>query len=76
MCFADGQVGEDPVVYFQRFDFGADLSDNTQTYITEVAQEGITGRFAAAVQAQLAVPAVGGVGRVGAEAAQLGAVFD
>ena len=76
MRFADGQMGEDAVVNFQRFDFSADLSDNTQTHIAEVAQEGVAGRFATAVQAQLAVPTVGGIGGVGAETAQLGAVFD
>ena len=74
--FTDGQMREDPVALAQRCHLGTHFDDRTQTHVAEAAGKATGRGFAAAVQAQFAVPAVGGVGRVGAEAAQLRAVLD
>ena len=74
--FADGQMREDPVAFPQRGDLSTHFDDRAQAHVAEVSREASAYRFAAAVQAQFAVPAVGCVGCVGAEAAQFGAVLD
>ena len=67
---------EDPVAFPQCGDLSTHFDDRAQAHVAEVSREASGHRFAAAVQAQFAVPAVGCVGCVGAEAAQFGAVLD
>ena len=74
--FADGQMRENPVALAQRCHLSTHFDDRAQAHVAEAAREASGHRFATAVQAQFAVPAVRGIGRVGAEAAQLRAVLD
>ncbi|MYF91358.1 MAG: hypothetical protein F4184_04280 [Gemmatimonadetes bacterium] len=52
------------------------MDDRAQAHIAEAAGEATGRGFAAAVQAQFAIPAVRRVGRVSAETAQFRAVLD
>ena len=71
-----GKCAKHPVALAQRGDLITHFDDRAQAHVAEAAGKASVHRFAAAVQAQFAVPAVGGVGRVGAEAAQFRAVLD
>ena len=73
---AHGQVLEDAVAYLQAVHGRAGLDDLAEAHVAQGPGELRGFGLAPPVQAQAAVPAVGGVGRVGAEAAQLGAVLD
>ena len=73
---AHGQVGEDPVAYLQVLHVAAGLDDLAEAHVAQGSGKAGAGGLAAQMQAQPPVPAVAGVGRVGSEPPQLGAVLD
>ena len=73
---ADRQVAEDPVPWLEAAGIRAHLLDGADAHVPQGHREPRGSRLAAAVQAQPGIEAVAGVGGVGAESAQLGAVLD